>query len=65
MKKNKLDIFVTTILFMLILCIMKNILLDQDRIVPVLYEGLFFFIAYGLWKTLSFTQDSANPYYCL
>ena len=65
MNKKKLDIFITTIFFILFLCIIKNILLDQDRIVPVLYDGLFFFLAYGLWKTISFTQESANPYYCL
>ena len=65
MKRVKINIIITTITFILFFCIIKNILLDQHSMTPVLYDGLFFFIAYGLWKIISFSQDDENPCYCL
>lgn len=65
MNKVKINIFITTIMFVLFMCILRNILLDQSSMTPVLYDGLFFFVAYGLWKTISFSQDDKNPCYCL
>jgi hypothetical protein len=69
MKKVKINIIITTILFILLVCILRRILLGEKTITlftrHVLYEGLFFFLAYGLWKIIGSVDDEANPYYCL
>jgi hypothetical protein len=64
MQKVKLDIFITTLLFLLFFGIMKRILLNQTALSPVWHQALFFFVTYGLWKILTSSNDG-NPYYCL
>ena len=64
MNKNKLDIFITTLLFLLFFGIMKPILLNQQTTIPIWQQSFFFFITYGMWKVLT-SSDNGNPYYCL
>lgn len=64
MKKVLIDILVTTILFILLFGILKRILLDEKTMTPVFYEGLFFFLAYGLFKILTPDIDGKQMY-CL
>ena len=65
MKKVRLDIIITTLLFLLFFGILKRILLDQRILAPVWQQALFFFVTYGMWKVLTSSNNDGNPYYCL
>jgi len=55
MNKNKLDIFITTLLFLLFFGIMKPILLNQQTTIPIWQQSLFFF--HNIWDVESFNKQ--------
>ena len=65
MKKVKIDIIITTLLFLLFFGILKRILLDEKSLAPIWQQALFFFVTYGTWKVLTSNNNDNNPYYCL